>query len=141
MGHDDSSIDVELAVDVDGYLSQACPKCSGRFKIIPEEKQGRAVAYCPYCGHAGTRWFTSEQTNHIRAIAQGLAEKKRKRDSANEAGITEPKIGHRSAVPPIPPEPDEPSGKVRFPCCRQTIKSERVGELYCVACGERHVIV
>ncbi|MFT3683610.1 MAG: hypothetical protein QM783_01580 [Phycisphaerales bacterium] len=139
MGHDDSSIDVEMPVDGDGYLSQACPKCEQRFKVVPDDLSGATVSFCPYCAHRGKKWFTSEQNAHIQALVRNHAQQKDNFTTiAPDGVIAESKINLPVPVPPLPQEPDEPSRRVRFACCRLTIKCEATNALYCVICGTLH---
>ena len=60
--------------DADGFLSQECPSCEQRFKVVFGEGSEEPIAYCPYCGHNGQDcWHTQSQVDYIQAVAANVA--------------------------------------------------------------------
>jgi hypothetical protein len=61
---------VSLATDNDGFLSQECPTCMRRFKVLLGQGSDQPIRHCPYCGHEGEGcWWTTEQADYLAAVA------------------------------------------------------------------------
>lgn len=138
-------INVSLPLDSDGFLSQECPECSRRFKVRFEESTGKALAYCPYCGHHGSGcWWTTEQAEYMTAlVGQQIVEPmldeftRDMRSLSNDFLKFDAKISER-ANPRVPVEPDTPMPSATFACCDETIKHEAGdADLCCIICGKR----
>lgn len=65
-----TSVAVSLPTDGDGFVSQECPACCKRFKVVFGEGSQRPIGHCPYCGHAGEGcWWTQDQADFLAAVA------------------------------------------------------------------------
>ena len=61
---------VSLPTDSDGFLSQECPFCEQRFKVLFGQGSQEPVSHCPYCGHIGQQgWLTKAQQDYVTAVA------------------------------------------------------------------------
>ena len=70
----DTVLEVSFPTDSDGFLSQECPSCGQRFKVVLGEGSEEPISYCPYCGFNGNDcWYTPEQVEHIQAVAANVA--------------------------------------------------------------------
>jgi len=135
-------LEVSFPTDADGFISQECPSCVHRFKVLFGEGSEKPIAYCPYCGHQGHQcWYTAEQVDYIQAVAVSttvgpeLRKLQRRLGSASTGFL---KIGMKVDVPEpgVPPiEFDDPLDIVRFPCCNETVKVNRISRIFCIICG------
>ena len=135
-------MEVSFPTDADGFLSQECPSCEQRFKVLFGEGSEEPIGYCPYCGHHGHQcWYTSEQVNYLQAVAVSTTvapELKKLERQLKSASTGFLKIGTNVdiAKPGAPPmESDDPFDIVRFPCCNETVKVNRISRLFCIICG------
>jgi len=141
----DEHIDITLSADDDGFISQECPACIRRFKIVPGEGSDKPISFCPYCRHQGHDcWWTPEQAEYLsgivgeQVIGPELDKLAREfdRDSSGGGFV---QIAMNVASPPAPVRPGEPNEDlpiVRFPCCNERIKHDgKESQLSCIICG------
>jgi len=135
-------VEVSFPTDADGFLSQECPSCEQRFKVLLGEGSEEPIAYCPYCGHHGHQcWYTTEQVDYLQTVAISTTvapELKRLERKLKSASTGFLKIGMNVDIPKpgAPPmESDDPFDIVRFPCCNETVKVNRISRLFCIICG------
>lgn len=135
-------LEVSFPTDADGFLSQECPSCEQRFKVVFGQGSEEPIAYCPYCGYNGREcWHTQPQVEYMQAVAANVAlapELKKLERQLKGMPTSFLKIDVKSNLPWPPPPPmetDEPFDILRFPCCNETIKAERHDHLSCVICG------
>ena len=67
-------MEVSFPTDADGFLSQECPSCELRFKVMFGEGSAEPISYCPYCGYNGQNcWHTQAQVDYMQAIAANVS--------------------------------------------------------------------
>lgn len=143
------NVDVKFNTDSDGFISQQCPACKGRFKAQYGAGSDKPLAHCPYCGHHGETWFTNEQQHYIESMLKSevlLPElKKFGRDlerSMNRSGSSVSFKANRNLHAPRPTAPQEPNDswpKHTFTCCGETIKHHpSAAPTHCVICGTKN---
>jgi hypothetical protein len=145
---------ISFSTDSDGFLSQECPACKGRFKAKFGDGSPEPISWCPYCSHHGRDcWWTPEQAEYIKAVAMGMAsdhigdqldKMARRINSSSKSGILKmtmkTKRGHRP-TPTAPPEPDLDMPIQEFLFCGEHIKHDRsASKLFCVICGKENNI-
>ena len=134
---------VQIPTDADGFISQECPACNGRFMIQPGAGSPEPISHCPLCGHQGRDcWWTPEQLDYLKGVATSqLIGPELAKLNRHAGGLF--KINVSSIPAPSPPE--EPEGdfmKVAFGCCGETIKCDPNRELlYCPICGQEKEFV
>lgn len=134
---------ISFPTDTDGYLSQECPSCEQRFKVLFGEGSEEPISFCPYCGNKGRDcWYTKDQVECINAVATDVVlrpELMRLEREMKKASSGLLKIDMRTEIPVAgspPMEPDEMMDILRFPCCNETIKLKRHDRHFCVICGK-----
>lgn len=141
----EQKVQVSFSTDSQGFISQECPSCKGRFKVQVKNGSHHAVSHCPYCGSGSDNgWLTKEQ----RAYALGVVSDKvvspilddftRKLNRMNRPGsLVSFKGSHkRSPTPPKPVESEDSLSLFAFPCCGEPVKYEgSATELFCIVCG------
>jgi hypothetical protein len=140
-------IQVSFPSDGDGFISQQCPSCSGRFKVPVDESSEESLNFCPYCGRESTEgWLTDEQEAYAmgqvseQVVTPMLEEFTRSLNGLNRPGGLLRVTGsyERSPTPPQPLESDEPMPVFVAPCCNRPVKHDGSSEvLFCVACGSQ----
>jgi hypothetical protein len=135
-------MEISFPADSDGFLSQECPSCEQRFRVLFGQGSEEPILFCPYCGYRGQQcWYTTEQVSYIRsAVIRNVIEPElmdfgRKLETATPGLL---KIGvaldvSGLTVPPI--ETDDELHILRFSCCGETIKAKRCDRLFCIICG------
>ena len=135
-------MDINLPTDADGFLSQECPSCERRFKVVFGEGSEEPISYCPYCGHNGEDcWHTQEQADYIQAVAADVTlspefKKLERQLKGMSTGLL--KISMTSNLPKPPPAPmetDDPLDMLHLPCCDETIEVVRHERHFCIICG------
>jgi hypothetical protein len=138
---------VSFHTDTDGFLSQECPSCEQRFRVLFGEGSEEPISFCPYCGHKGRDcWYTKEQVAYIKAVAANRVlgpelkklESEMKRASGGLLKIDMKTDLPRPGSPPM--ETDEPLEILRFPCCNETVKLTQHERHYCIICGKETVM-
>jgi len=139
-------IQVSLNTDADGFLSQECPTCAKRFKVVYGQGSDRPVSFCPYCGHEGQQcWWTPEQAAYFQGVVGDRVVTPMLDDFArniNRMGRPGDFLRMKAAVSHNPPAaaPAEPDGAMvlaTFVCCGETIKHDgSVDHVHCVICGQ-----
>jgi len=152
---------MELPLDSDGYLRRQCPRCERVFKWhsdSDEEGSGEpgpsTVYFCPYCGEPSPsdQWFTDAQVDYIQALASVEAMRMVERELRPSLDRFN-KTGHgfvgleleipRSVPPPPLFEPDDMLA-IEPPCHPEDpikVIEDWEGELHCLVCGERFVLL
>lgn len=142
------NINVSLETDADGFLSQECPACGKRFKVVYGDGNDRPLRFCPYCGHEGQEcWWTPEQVAYFEGVVSEEVLSPMLDDFARTVNrMTKPgdliqmkaKVAHDRPAP-APKEMNDTMPVASFTCCGETIKHDRsIDHLHCVICG--HVI-
>lgn len=135
-------MEISFPTDTDGFLSQECPSCNQRFKVIFGQGSEEPISFCPYCGYNGQDcWFTQDQVDHIQAMAVDtvLAPELRKfeqriKGTSNE--FFELDIKSNLPKPSVAPmEIDDPFDILHFPCCKETVKVDKQQKHFCLICG------
>ncbi|MFH1717598.1 MAG: toll/interleukin-1 receptor domain-containing protein [Planctomycetota bacterium] len=133
---------MSFPTDMDGFLSQECPSCEQRFKIVFGQGSEEPISYCPYCGYNGREcWHTQEQVDYMQVVAANtaLAPELRKLERELKGMSNEfLKIDVKSDLTesPLPPmETDDAFDMLHFPCCNETIKVTRNERYFCTICG------
>lgn len=146
----DTSVTVSLSTDSDGFVSQECPACSKRFKVVFGKGSDGPIGHCPYCGHAGQScWWTQAQADYLAAMAgQEIArplldEFARRVNGVSKAGDflkVSAKVEH-GPRPTVPDELDTAMSVVNFQCCGERIKHDgSAATLHCIICGAVSVV-
>lgn len=135
-------MNVSFPTDADGFLSQQCPSCRQRFKVLFGQGSPEPISHCPYCGHNGQEcWLTQEQNDYVtmvvtnKVIAPELKKFEREIKSASKGFLT---VNMESDLPGIsqpPVETNEDLDILYFPCCKETIKINRQQYHFCIICG------
>ncbi|XXY16791.1 hypothetical protein WME88_52000 [Sorangium sp. So ce216] len=140
-------MDVKLATDTDGFVSQECPGCENRFKVVLGAGSDKSISFCPYCGHEGRDcWWTPEQAEYLSSIvADELIgpELERMARSFNQRGRGSSFVRMTMSVDrpqrrAMPEEPDEEMPTTTFVCCNERVKHQATDNkhLYCIICGQ-----
>lgn len=148
------NVEISFNTDDDGFLSQECPACEGRFKIIMGEGSPEPISFCPYCAHEGQEcWWTPEQVTYIEAAQEKAVNElmtsemnkmaKKFNRSTGSSGLINLKMSVKSDGPrrtPSPPaEPNLDLSIIEFSCCNERIKhNSSENRLFCVICGTEH---
>ena len=135
-------MEVSISTDADGYLSQECPSCEQRFKVVFGEGGGEPISFCPYCGYSGQDcWYTKEQVNHMQAVAANVVmapelRRFRQKIQGMSSGLLSFDVTYDLSEPSaLPVEDDSPFDALHFPCCNETIKVEMQQRHFCLICG------
>ena len=140
-----TSVTVSLPTDSDGFVSQECPACSRRFKVVFGKGSDRPIGHCPYCGHAEQNcWWTKEQASYLAAVAGQEITGPLLDDFARGVNhMSKPgdflqinaNVDH-GARPSPPEEADTPMQSVTFDCCGERVKHDGSAvALHCIICG------
>ena len=139
------STTVTLATDSDGFVSQECPVCARRFKVVFGEGSEQPISHCPYCGHSGQNcWWTQDQADYLTGVAGEefvdplLDDFARRINRSNRPGGLvrfSAKVTH-GPRPSQPTESDAPMPILTFRCCGERVKHDgSAATLHCVICG------
>ena len=135
-------MNIRFETDTDGFLSQECPSCRQRFKVLFGKGSDAAISFCPYCRHTGEdNWLTPEQLHYVQSVATEVIVrpqlKQFKRQLSRSASdlidvqVTEDEC--EAVSPPLETIDDYDS--IHFGCCAETIKAEQRERFYCIICG------
>jgi ribosomal protein S27E len=140
-----SSLDIKFSTDSEGFLTQECPKCERRFKVMVGDRSVNALWYCPYCGHdRNDHWWTKEQAEYIaNVVAQKVVcpELDRFVRSINIHGRSARLMKLSASLNRVyrvrmPVELEFPSVQCSFECCNERIKHDgSSSRLFCIVCG------
>lgn len=135
-------MEISFSTDADGFLSQECPSCEQRFKVIFGEGSEEPVSYCPYCGHNEQNcWFTQTQVDYMQLVTADIAlapELKKFGGQLKRMSKGFLKTSMKSNLPkpsPAPVETDDRLDILRLPCCNETVKVTRHERHFCIICG------
>lgn len=141
-----TSVTVEFETDSDGFISQECPACFRKFKVVFGDGSDRRIGYCPYCKHAEEGcWWTQEQADYLAAIGGEKLAGPLLDDFARKVNrISQPgdflQIGVKVEHGPQASRPSEPDDQMQiatFACCGETVKHDgATSPLTCIICGE-----
>lgn len=135
-------MEVSFPTDSDGFLSQECPSCAQRFKVLFEQGSSEPISHCAYCGFVGQNcWHTREQVEYANAVIMSAVvapelDKLRRELTRSSSGWL--KIGLKADIPVPPPPPVETDVALdilHFPCCNETVKVTPHASLFCIICG------
>jgi ribosomal protein S27E len=144
------SVELRLSTDDDGFMSQECPACERRFKVVFGEGSGKSIGFCPYCGHEGQDcWWTPEQADYIgdvvaaEVVGPEFEQMAREFNSGSSSGFIRMTVEvERQSMPRQPDEPNEPMPVLLFSCCNERIKHNgSLDELHCIICGRKTAVV
>lgn len=142
----DEHIDVDLSTDDNGFISQECPACGRRFKIVPDEGSDKTMSFCPYCQHEGHDcWWTPEQAEYLAAVVGDRVIGPRIDQMAHEFNRSSSdgfvQISMQVSPSPTPVRPRESNEALPiayFACCDERIKHDgEASQLACIICGVR----
>ena len=132
-------MEINFPTDADGFLSQECPSCEQRFKVVFGEEP---ISYCPYCGHNGQNcWFTQAQADYIQSVGANVAlgpelkKLERQLKGMSKGFLKVSMTSDLSEPPPAPMETDDLLDILRLPCCHETVKVTRHERHFCIICG------
>ena len=135
-------MNVSLPTDLDGFLSQQCPSCRQRFKVLFGQGSPEPISHCPYCGHNGQDcWLTQVQNDYITSVLTNEVitpelkkiEREIKGDSKGLFTVNIESDLPDTSRPPV--EDDDELEILYFPCCKETIKIDRQRYHFCIICG------
>lgn len=134
---------VTFPTDADGFISQECPSCEQRFKVVIGEGSDEPISWCPYCGYNGRDcWYTTQQVEYMQVVAANVVlspEFKKLERQLKELSKGFLRVGLKTDIPKPPPPPmetDDDLSILHFPCCRERIKVQRHDKHFCVICGQ-----
>lgn len=141
------TMQISFNTDDQGFLSQECPACMGRFKVRFGEGSDQPIGFCPYCGNSGQNcWWTSKQAEYLSAKASSEMVapelEKMARDFNRRVGgkglfSMSMKVS-KTSVPPEPIEANEDWSHFLFKCCGETIRYDGdFRKLHCIICGKQ----
>ena len=136
-------MNINFETDAEGFLSQECPSCRRRFKVLFDDRSDAVLSFCPYCRHTGEdNWLTSEQLDYVRSVATGIVvrpqlEQLKRQIARSASGMVDVQVTENipGAVSP-PLETIDDYDTVYFQCCTETIRAERRNRHYCIICGK-----
>ena len=135
-------MEVRFDTDSDGFLSQECPACHQRFKVLFGSGSDRSVSFCPYCCHNEYDcWWTPEQIDYIQSVTTDVVvrpelEKFQRQLKNTSSDFFQIKMTSDIPDPMVSPvEADDSLKALRFQCCGETIKVNQRNRYYCIICG------
>ena len=135
-------MEVSFPTDSDGFLSQECPLCMQRFKVLFGQGSENPISFCPYCGYNDQGcWCTLEQNSYMQKVALDVLVapqlKKLGRELKSESSeLLSVSLKTELPEPFRPPmETDDPFDILHFPCCQETVKLSRQQSHFCIICG------
>lgn len=138
-------LSISLSTDEDGFLSQECPTCLRRFKVVFNEGSDKPLSFCPYCRHEGTDcWWTPEQAEYLSGTVANeffRPELEEMARAINSSGSSSSFVSMSMTLDPPehvaqPSELNEALPIMVFRCCNERIKYHPLGAtLHCVICG------
>jgi hypothetical protein len=136
-------VEIGFPTAADGYLSQECPSCEQRFKVVYGQGSDEPISFCPYCGHKGSDcWYTQGQVDYLQKVATGVVavpELKKLERELERASDGFSQLDLKTDLPkpgPPPMETDDALSVLHFPCCNESVKVERRQQHFCVICGQ-----
>lgn len=135
-------MEVRFDTDSDGFLSQECPSCHQRFKVLFGSGSDKPISFCPYCCHnEHDCWWTPEQIDYIQSVATDVVvrpelEKFQRQLKSSSSDFFQVQLASGIPEPIVSPaEADDPLRVLRFQCCGETIKADHRNRYYCIICG------
>ena len=154
----ETTVQVSMPLDDDGFLRRECPACERQFKWRPGSDEAVEVAeapevyYCPYCAEPADTgsWWTPQQLEYAQQYAAAeVLGPKLEGFRRSVAGMNQPgsivRISMDVTLPNAPEPLTEPNDMVRvdFPCHPDEplkVIEDRVSEVACLVCGIRYPI-
>jgi predicted RNA-binding Zn-ribbon protein involved in translation (DUF1610 family) len=146
----DTTFEISMPTDNDGYVLFQCPNCGEYFKITPSdyEAETNLENFCPACGLAGENYITEDVIDLAMVIAQNYANdliynEMKKWERKFNKGMVTFKAGKK-------PKPEyenpiragiETLSITSFTCCRQKAKIKPLLKFtgcYCPFCGVKN---
>ncbi len=142
----ESSIQVKIPLDSDGFLRRECQSCAQQFKWFnrpADPADEPAVQYfCPLCGTAApantNSWWTSEQRENVLATAKPEIVRMLKGDSSSIGGL--PFEPSETATANVLVEPND-MVVVQPPCHSNEptkVPDGSTERVYCLICGTEY---
>ena len=135
-------MEVRFDTDSDGFLSQECPSCQQRFKVLFCSGRDKPVSFCPYCCHnEHDCWWTPEQIDYIQSAATDIIVRPELEKFQRQLKGISNEFFHVDVTSDIPDpvvspvETDDHLKVLRFQCCGETIKVDQRNRYYCIICG------
>jgi hypothetical protein len=152
----ETTVQVSMPLDEDGFLRRECPTCERQFKWrsgseeTVEAAEAPEMYYCPYCAEPADTgsWWTPQQLEYAQQYAAaevlgpGLAEFQRSIARMNQpGGIIQ--ISMDVTLPSQPEPLVEPNdmARVDFPCHPEgplKVADDWDAEVSCLVCGIRY---
>ena len=148
MYDEDSSMEISLPTDSEGYLTQECKKCYRKFKVKYTHDSSttskKELTYCPYCGEIGKNgFFTRQQTEFIENSAMSkvvgpMMEKFGREIETHSGEFLKFEVSTSYPKYAISPIESEDLKKIYYVCCDETIKilENWDNSLFCIICGK-----
>lgn len=136
-------MEISFPTDNDGFLSQECPSCSQKFKVVFGEGSDKPNSFCPYCGYECLDcWWTQEQVNYIQGVALNtvvVPELTKLAQKLNQSSSSSLKMELNSDISKTvhaPIDLDDDFEIFKFTCCNETVKATRRRKMFCIICGK-----
>lgn len=144
-------VDVDLALDDDGFLDRQCPetRCRRYFKVVHSdwESSDTVVATCPFCGYKDepSEFTTVEQEDYLRQIGESYAQEllqqlmgQLSNKLASSRGMLKVDVSSKFTDIPVPITPDAAeSMRLQITCDTCGCTYAVVGSgFFCPLCGE-----
>lgn len=135
-------MEVRFDTDSDGFLSQECPSCHERFKVLFGSGSDKPISFCPYCCHnEHDCWWTPEQIDYIQSAVTDVVVRPELEKFQRQLKSTSNEFFHIDTTSDIPDpivspiDTDDHLKVLHFRCCGETIKADQRYKYYCIICG------
>ncbi len=135
-------MEVRFDTDSDGFLSQECPSCRQRFKVLFGSGSDKPISFCPYCCHnEHDCWWTPEQIDYIQSAVTDVVvrpelEKFQRQLKSTSNEFFRVEVASNIPDPIVSPvDTDDHLKVLHFRCCGETIKADQRDRYYCIICG------
>jgi uncharacterized C2H2 Zn-finger protein len=146
----DTTFQISIPADNDGYCLLQCPTCGEYFKVKPDDYKDDGVLElrCPACGLVGDNYITEDVLELAMAIVQNYAtdlifNEFKKMERKFKGGSVKVKAGKKPK-----PEPESPIRAgiealaiTNFACCKRSAKIKPLLQItgcYCPFCGVKN---
>jgi predicted RNA-binding Zn-ribbon protein involved in translation (DUF1610 family) len=146
----ETTFEISIPADNDGYVLLQCPNCGEYFKITPSdyEDETNLEIFCPACGLAGENYITEDVMELAMAIVQNYAtdlifNEMKKWERQFKKGIVTFNVGKKPKSESENPirAGIEALSSIGFPCCHRSAKIKPLLQItgcYCPFCGVKN---